>query len=305
MSVSSKVIRAALRVPALFNSYEADADVILEKAKKYNEKQHFELPHDTKFEYRDMEIRTQNGAYHCLCMKKPGSNPPRAVIYIPGGGAVYDYAKGQLFVAKTFLKHVDAEVFYPFYPPTTACSLRETYAMIFECYRAALSEYGAEKCAVVGVSSGATASMVMLSWNNYFDAGLAMPALTVALSPGHVPANGREEEMLEAYRGVDPMVPVGFVRTYGQINGGFDDVPGWMLHSAHGDFRNEGKIMLNWGEKETLAFSAPLYEQALKEAGADYSIHIEPDMPHTYACMRVNKACRDYYDKYVKAINAL
>lgn len=305
MSVSNKIIMAALRASALFNPYDTDAATILQKAKQYNAKQRFELPHDNKREYTDMKVCTEKGTYHCLRMKKRGSNPSRVVIYIPGGGAVYDYSKAQLFLAKTLLKYVDAEIFYPFYPPTTDCSLKETYAMILECYRAAITEYGADKCAAVGVSSGATAAMAMISWNNYYQEKLAMPALTVALSPGHVPANSEEEAMLEAYRGIDPMVPVDFVKAYREINARFGDVADWMVHTAHGDFCGAGRIMLCWGEKETLAFAAPLYKKALEKAKADFSIHIEPDMPHTYACMRVNKACRGTYDKYIGAINAL
>ena len=196
-------------------------------------------------------------------------------------------------------------MFYPFYPPTTECSLRENYAMIFECYRQMLAVFSPGKCAVVGVSSGATAAMSMITWNNFYNEGLTMPALTVALSAGHVPANDEEKSMLEKYRGIDPMVPVDFVTSYARINQGGEELPAWILHTAYGDFRNAGKIMMNWGEKESLAYCAPLFNKALDRANADYSIHIEPDMPHTYASMRVNKACRDYYDKYVREINRL
>lgn len=300
------MIMAGLKTLALFDPHDASANAVFAKAEAHNAKQQFKLPNDGRFEYVDMPINTKVGMYHCLRLKRKGSKPDKAVIYIPGGGAVYDYASSQIFLAKNLLSHVGAEIFYPFYPPTTQCSLQEAYTMIFECYRKAIGEYGGDRTAVVGISSGATAAMSMITWNNYYKEDIAMPALTIALSPCHVPANENEDKMLEAYRGIDPIIPVDLVRTYAKINSrGCDEMPGWMIHTAQGDFRNAGKIMIYWGEKESLAFSAPIFEKSLKEAGVDYKIHIEKEMPHTYACMRVNKACRDSYDEYVREINAL
>lgn len=35
------------------------------------------------------------------------------------------------------------------------------------------------------------------------------------------------------------------------------------------------------------------------------AVVLSPGMPHTYAYMRVNKACRDSYDEYVNEINKI
>ena len=81
-----------------------------------------------------------------------------------------------------------------------------------------------------------------------------MPALTIGLSPGHVPANQVERERLESFRGVDPFIPVEWIDACGQIQKGGVDLESWMIHTGHGDFRNAGKIFL-YGEKECLACS--------------------------------------------------
>ncbi|HRU43412.1 MAG TPA: alpha/beta hydrolase fold domain-containing protein, partial [Spirochaetota bacterium] len=128
---------------------------------------------------------------------------------------------------------------------------------------------------------------------------------TVGLSPGHAPANSAEKEMLEAYRGIDPMISVDLVEAYGRIHKGGEDLDDWLIHTAHGDFRNAGKIYLYFGEKESLAYAAPIYRNSFERAGADYKIHIEPDMPHCYGVMRINKACRKTYDEYVSRIHNL
>ena len=100
--------------------------------------------------------------------------------------------------------------------------------------------------------------MTMISWNNYQE-NLPMPALSIALSPGHVPASPSEKERLEAYRGLDPCIPVELIEAYGCIQKGGEDLDSWLMHTAHGDFRNAGKILLYFAEHESLAFAAPIY----------------------------------------------
>ena len=81
-----------------------------------------------------------------------------------------------------------------------------------------LKKYDHKKTAVLGVSFGATAAMTMISWNNYYSENIPMPAITIGLSPGHVPANSAEREMLEGYRGIDSLVSVDMVEAYGHKN---------------------------------------------------------------------------------------
>jgi len=282
------------------------AEDIYAYAKKHNKKQVFRLPKNRwGLVYKDQEIRTQIGAYHCLRIKKRGQTPNRAILYIGGGGGVYNYYQSQLMLAKKLLKRVDAEIYYPFYPPTTKYPVTEAFEMVFESYRAMLSEYSHEKIAVVGLSFGGTAAMTIISWNNYYKENLPMPALTIGLSPGHVPANNLERKHLESYRGVDPFIPVEWVEAYGHINSGGQKLEHWLIHTAHGDFSNAGKIRLYYGEKESLAFAAPIYKQYLEKAGADYKIHIEPGMPHCYGAVRINKASRNTYDEYLGLIKNL
>jgi len=76
--------------------------------------------------------------------------PERAILYICGGGGVYDYCRHQLFLAKKLLNRVDCEVFYPFYPPSTKQPINETYRMIFETYKLMLKKYDHKKTAVLG-----------------------------------------------------------------------------------------------------------------------------------------------------------
>jgi len=147
--------------------------------------------------------------------------------------------------------------------------------------------------------------MTMISWNNYYSENIPMPAITIGLSPGHVPANSAEREMLEGYRGIDSLVSVDMVEAYGEIHKKGAGVDDWFIYTAHGDFRNAGKIFLYFGEKESLAFATPIYQQSLEKAEADYQIHIEPGMPHCYGATRINKACRRTYDEYVTLLNKL
>ncbi|NLK47763.1 MAG: alpha/beta hydrolase [Bacteroidales bacterium] len=303
--ISNKIIMGAMRLLSFFFFPDRDVDEIFAHAKTHNEKQSFKLPKSRKIEYEDLKICTENGTYHCLRMKKRKQEPKRAILYICGGGGVYDYCRHQLFLAKKLLNRVDCEIYYPFYPPATKQPINETYRMIFETYKLMLKEYNHKKIAVFGVSFGATAAMTMISWNNYYSENIPMPAITAGLSPGHVPANSAEREMLEGYRGIDLLVSVNMVEAYGEIHKKGVGIDERLIYTAHGDFRNAGRIFLYFGEKESLAFAAPIYQQSLEKARANYRIHIEPGMPHCYGAMRINKACRRTYDEYVTLLNEL
>jgi len=303
--ISNKIIMGVMRLLSFLFFPDKAVDEIYAHAKAHNEKQRFKLPKNGKIEYEDLKIYTENGTYHCLRMKRRNQKPERAILYICGGGGVYDYCRHQLFFAKKLLNRVDCEIFYPFYPPATKQPINETHRMIFETYKLMLKKYNHKKIAVFGVSFGATAAMTMISWNNYYSENIPMPAITIGLSPGHVPANSVEREMLEGYRGIDPLVSVNMVEAYGEIHKKGVGIDERLIYTAHGDFRNAGKVLLYFGEKESLAFAAPIYQQSLEKAGANYRIHIEPGMPHCYGAMRINKACRRTYDEYVTLLNEL
>lgn len=306
MKISNKIIMSTLWLAHFFNPPLKSAEEIYAHAKAHNKKQAFKVPKDAKLEYRELEVRTERGSYHCLRIKRRAHTPKRAILYIPGGGGVYDYCRHQLFLAKKLLKWVDAEIFYPFYPPATDSSIRGTYEIIFESYRAILNEYTPDKIGVFGLSFGGTAVMTMISWNNYYRKQLPMPALSIALSPGHVPANSGERKLLEAYKGVDPFIPIEQIEAYGKVQRGGEGLEPWMINTAtHGDFRNAGKIVIYYGEKESLAFAAPIYRDSLEKASADYRIHVEPGMPHCYGIGRINKATRTTYDEIVAMLNEL
>lgn len=306
MSISNKIIMGCLWLAHLLNPPLKNVDEIYAHAKTHNERQTFRIPKSRNIEYEDLKIHTGTESYHCLRMKKKGHKTNRAILYICGGGGVYDYCRHQLFLAKKLLKHVEAEIYYPFYPPSTKYSVKETYRMIFETYRVMLDNYYShKKIGVLGLSFGGTAAMTMLSWNNYYKEKLPMPALTIALSPGHVPANLTEKEMLEARRGIDPFIPIEQIEAYGRIHRQGKNLDDWLLYTAHGDFRNAGKILLYYGEKESLVFAVPVYEEFLKKAKADYRIHIEPGMPHCYGIAGINKATRKTYNEIVNLLNSL
>ncbi|HHT24746.1 MAG TPA: alpha/beta hydrolase fold domain-containing protein [Clostridiaceae bacterium] len=314
MKISNKIIMSCFRLLSIFFP-DKPIDEIYAHAKAHNARQSFKLPNDKKIEYKDEKIHTDIGTYHCLRMKKKYSRKngrikkeqrsKRAVLFICGGGGVYDYCQMQLALAKKLLSHVDCEIYYPFYPPSTKHPIKEAFRMIFETYRLILNDYDHKTIGVLGVSFGATAAMTMLSWNNYYRENLSMPAIIVGLSPGHIPANLAEKEMLEAYRGIDPLISVDMVEAYGRINKGGEELDEWLIHTANGDFRNGGKIVLFFGEKESLAFAVPLYRESFERAEADYRIHVEPGMPHCYGVMRINKASRKTYDEIVDLLNGL
>ncbi len=306
MEISNKIIMGTLWLAHYLCPPLEKVEEIYAHAKKHNERQVFKLPKNRwGIVYKDLKIHTQIGSYHCLRMRKKGQIPEKAILYIGGGGGVYNYYQSQLFLAKKLLKRVKAEIYYPFYPPATKHPIREAYKMIFESYRAMLNDYSHENISVVGLSFGATAAMTMISWNNYYGEKLPMPALTIGLSPGHVPASQVERESLKALRDIDPYITADMVEAYGQIHRGGQDLDHWLTHTAHGDFRNAGKIYLYFGEKESLVYAAPIYRQSLEKAGADFKVHIEPGMPHCYGIGRINKAAKSTYDEYVAIISNL
>ncbi len=305
MNIPNRLIMAALWLTYYLKPPLTEVERLKTHARAHNERQSFRLPSSRKISSEQLMIRTETGTYSCLRMKRRGHRPGRAVLFICGGGWVYDFCRHQIPLARQLLQHVDCEIYYPFYPPATKQPIREACSMIFECYRSMLESYSHERIAVLGLSAGGTAAMNLISWNNHFEENLPMPSLTVAVSPGHIPADPDERELLEAFRGCDPFVPVEMVEAFGCIIREGRGLEDWMFHSAHGDFRNAGDIRLYYGEHESLAYAAPIYEAFLDKAGATYRIHLEPGMPHCYGIVRINRASRQTYDEITELIAAL
>ena len=130
MKFSNKIIMGLLWLIYYLYPPAKKAEDIYARAKKHNKKQVFRLPKDGRgLVYKDQQIRTQIGSYHCLRIKKRGQTPNRAILYIGGGGGVYNYYQSQLMLAKKLLKRVDGEIYYSIYPPTTQYPVAEAYKM--------------------------------------------------------------------------------------------------------------------------------------------------------------------------------
>ena len=152
MKISNKIIMGILRLIYFLNPQAKNPDRVYPHAKAHNERQVFKIPKGRKIDCERLDIKTEIGSYPCLRIKKKGQNPDIAVLYICGGGGVYDYCRHQLFLAKKLLKWVDAEIYYPFYPPSTKHPIKEAFKMVFETYRTMLDNYSHKKIGVIGVS---------------------------------------------------------------------------------------------------------------------------------------------------------
>ena len=129
--------------------------------------------------------------------------------------------------------------------------------MVFETYRAILNNYSHEKIGVLGLSWGGTAAMTMISWNNYYQENLPMPALSIALSLAtyrQVLLKRKDSKPI----GVGSLYPSRVDRSLWVYTERRRRSDSWLMHTAHGDFRNAGKIFTLFAEHESLAFAPHL-----------------------------------------------
>ena len=135
---------------------------------------------------------------------------------------------------------------------------------------------------------------------------LPMPGLVIAQSPGGIPDNEKDWELIRRYEKRDPLFTEAELRSIEKLAPRNEPVPGWLLYPAQGDFHHAPPTYLYYGE-EMLAGNAPLFQRSYERSGAADKLHIQitKNMMHGYSCVPVFPESKRSYNETLELIRQL
>ncbi|MBQ9048044.1 MAG: alpha/beta hydrolase fold domain-containing protein [Solobacterium sp.] len=217
MSFTSRMLIKLLQLSGMKGKLAGSSQKTFEEAVAYNKAHPFLMPSDHKTIYEQLSIQTGFGVFPCLKITQPDSCRDRAVLFTWGGGGLLNAWKSQLGMAVKLGRDAKVPVYYPIYPLATEHSLLDTMEMIVETYGKLLEDYKADNISVIGVSSGGSQALDLITYINEYRQNLEKPGKVICVSPGCVPITQEERKRMEMLEDGDAMVSASFVYSFESI----------------------------------------------------------------------------------------
>ncbi len=211
--------------------------------------------------------------------------------------------KGDVDVIVKMVKQTGCDVWFPMYPLCTEHCIVEAYEMSYECYRQMIEIYGAGNVSTCGFSSGGALAIGIAAYNNTMQDKLVMPRHIIAVSPGEVPWNEAEKEIMLRNNPKDMMVDYAFMEKVEKYERhGREDVPDFMIHISKGDLSGVEHIHFVYSEDEVLYGARQNFVDACEKYGVKYSIRERKGMFHCYAMLPYFKEAKKDFAEIVEIL---
>ncbi len=299
MSIAAEMMNLGLKMSGMKKKYALPEDRFLEEVRKMNRSRGFYMPGDKKAVYREHEVLGQK----CLIVQKNETRAERAILYFFGGGMMIGPDKGDVDVIVKLVRKTGCDVWFPMYPLCTDHCITEAYEMAYECYRQLIELYGGGNVSTCGFSSGGALAIGVAAYNNTLPDRLPMPRHIVAVSPGEVPWNDREREIMKKNNPRDMMVDYAFMeRVERYERQGRDDVPEFMIHISKGDLSGVDHIHFVYSKDEVLYGAKDNFIDACRRCGVKYTVRERPGMIHCYAMLPYFREAKEDFNEIAELL---
>ena len=270
MSIQLVITKLLVRLSGSKRITGLPKDKMLKQIRRRNKLNHFFLPKDGEFIYRDERVRVidLDGAtgnnrrsvssegfseeFHCLaiCHKNKAK---RAVLCVYGGGLLL--APPRMFVgfAKKMAANTGADVWFPYYPLCDEYTIRDSVRML--------------------------------------------------ISPGGIPSTEEEWEKMQSLNSKDIMLSAQYMRTIQPLlSHGKTTIPQWMQSCDGADFSGFPETWIYYGTSEVLSAKAASYDEMLTKAGVKHHLKMAKDMPHCYCATVFFPEAREDYEETMRIL---
>ena len=300
MSIGASLINAGMKLSGIKKKYSLPEEQFLQEVRKMNKSRGFYMPKDNKAVYKEHEVLGQK----CLIVQKAEQRAERAILYMFGGGMMIGPDKGDVDVIVRLVHKTGCDVWFPMYPLCIDHCIVDSYEMVYECYRQLIEKYGDGNVSTCGFSSGGALAIGVAAYNNTMQNKLAMPRHIVAVSPGEVPWNDREREIMQRNNPKDMMVDYAFMEKVEKFERqGRDNVPEFMIHISKGDLTGVDNIHFVYSKDEVLYGAKQNFIDACEKYGVKYTIRERAGMFHCYAMLPYFKESKDDFEEIAEILS--
>ena len=275
--------------------YSLPEEKFLQKVEDMNKSRGFYMPKDKKAIYKEKRIFDK---YQCLVVQNEEKVAKSAILYFFGGGMMLGPDKGDVDVLVKLAKKTGCDIWFPMYPLCTTHCITESYDMVYECYRQMIEIYGGGNVSTCGFSSGGALAIGIAVHNNALGNPLPMPRHIVAVSPGEVPWNDEERQLMQELNPKDVMVDYAYMEKVEKFERqGRADVPEYMIHISKGDLTGVPDIYFCYSEDEVLYGAKDNFVKACEKYHVNYQMKSRKDMIHCYAMLPYFKESKEDFDE--------
>ena len=301
MSLLYSILKPIVRKVVKGSSLHQEEDYAQFKRESYKvqAKFRFSLPEINGFEFRDEPL----DGCHIIVGKKAGTNPDRAVVYLPGGGS----RRWQLpykSSIKNYISQTGAELWIPLYPLLPDHDLMEETEFIIKVHQKMMEKYAPETIVWLGFSGGAD---VMFQAGRHMVQKyheLPMPGLMIPVSISGLLISEESKKRMREIDDRDPILHADMFDTMVKYYDPNGDLPQYILGKAdEDDYTGFPKVIMYFGGDEVFAGIAPDYEKSFIRCGVkDYEIRIKEGMPHAWPVFTFLKEGREGEQEIIRDI---
>lgn len=319
MSIRFSVMKWLVQLLGTKRLTSLPPEKMLRRIRHANQRNHFFVPQDEGFLYRDEVIsltgidgaegfadQEQKASFHCLtiCHKEQAENAPkkRGILCVYGGGMLLSPPRLFVGFAKDMAKKTGLDVWFPYYPLCDSYTIRDSVRMVYKVYESMCREY--EEVCWYGYSSGGALLLLLGAYLNEIKSPLLVRARKLILiSPGGVPVNEKEWQDMQDRDELDVMLSARYMQTIQPLlKHGCQDIPTWMQTCEQADLRGLPETWIYYGTHEVLFAKAKFYDDLLTQAEVLHHMKIAPKMPHCYCTTVFFPEAQADYDETMRIL---
>lgn len=259
------------------------------------------IPADKISRSYDFRKKTIND-YDCYVTKQKGATPPKALLYIFGGGYILPCDPGDFVLAGQFADHTKREVWFPIYPLAPRYRTVDAVKCVAEVYKTMLQTHKPEDIVFFGTSSGGGLALSTLMYIKHENLLVPMPKHLVLQSPGlQVPPSEKQYVEMQKRRKLDVMIPPNFFNEIAPYLAG-DDTK-YLLSPLLFDLTGFPSMDIIYGTHEVMIAYAEDMKAHAEKCGVLVKFHFGEGMMHCWCAMEMTPEGKQARQNIFQMIN--
>ena len=300
-SLQYKLVNTLFRLLRVNKMLDKECPAFEKLLETYQEKQKKPL----KIPYKKMpehDILTKSiGGTTVYVVRRKGTKPERAVLYLFGGGYILPPDPGDIVLCGQIAKEVNAEVWFPLYPMAPEHRLAETVQSTLTVYLEILKSYDAKNVRFFGTSSGGALALSVCMSIRHDDIDVPLPGKLVLQSPGlQVPPSDSQRIEMKKREKADIMIPVRFFDSIAPVLASGDEA--YLLSPILFDLIGFPPIDIFYGTREVMIAYLNDFKKTCRKYGVTLNVHIGKGMMHCWGAMEFVPEATAVRQEYFEAL---
>lgn len=295
-SIQSKIAKFVLKIIKFNKMWKLTGE---ELQKNILKRQLAESPEPPKIIQKRFNIvKEQINKYFYYVMKPLGKATEKQILYLHGGGYVYEINELHWgFLAKVS-KALNCTITIPIYPLLPKHKGSEIFDMLVPIYKNLVSETHSENIVIMGDSAGGGMGLALAELLK--EKQLPQPGNVILISPELDMSFTNPE--IKQVENTDPMLALTALSEIGKWYFAEEGLEYYLASPIYGDFTGLGKISLFTGTNDILYPDAKKFKEIAEKKGIKINYYEYPSMIHIWPLLMFpeSKKAREQIIKIIR-----